>query len=58
MKNGVPKGVQICPASLSKEGDVPQHKTKNQEGIKPLCKCKRCRACWDKNNGVIAYVRH
>lgn len=57
IKNGVPKGIVVCPASLTASGDVPQRKTKNQPSIKPVGNCKKCRTCWNGKE-LVAYVRH
>jgi len=57
VKFGVPKGVVICPSSLSVDGEVPQSKTKNQPSIKAVGNCKKCRTCWNGKE-LVAYVRH
>lgn len=59
VKNGAPAGVTICPATLSKDGEVPQtsNKKEGRKKIKSVAKCGTCRDCWYVDD-VIAYVLH
>jgi len=52
VKQGVPKGITLCPAGTTKEGDIPS------KGKKAKGKCERCRACFDKETKMIAYIKH
>lgn len=58
IKDGVPAGVTMCPATMTEKGELPQRKTKDEPAKKAKGKCERCRACFDPKNKVIAYIKH